>query len=129
MLLRLYFVKFWAALSSKDLICSKRQWKHQNNLWNRFKVKNKHQKDDIDVVLVCLLLTLNIVHSLFWCVQCSFKQVNAGWVVILKNRGKKRSWKVIKTLYKKLIVFHQTSYGSVHENLWKVTVFSYTKTS
>ena len=31
-----------------------------------FKVKQRHQNDANDVVLVSLLLTLNIFHTLFW---------------------------------------------------------------
>ena len=37
----------------------------------------KHQKDAIDVSLVCLLLTLNRFHKLFWCFCCYIEQVNA----------------------------------------------------
>ena len=37
----------------------------------------KHQKDAINVRLVCLLLTLNRFHKLFWCFCCCIEQVNA----------------------------------------------------
>ena len=50
------------------------QWKHQNNMWNLFKINNK---DVSELLLVSLLLTWNIHCS---CVSIvKFKQVNTGW--------------------------------------------------
>ena len=53
-----------------------------NNAWNIFKV------DDVnDFVLMCLLLNLKILDTLFWCSIVDFEQVNAHlvWAEILKQ--------------------------------------------
>ena len=47
-------------------------------MWNMFKVKNKHQSNIIDVVLLCLLLTLNILRS-FSNVFVVFEQLKYSW--------------------------------------------------
>lgn len=47
-------------------------------MWNMFRVKNKHQSNIIDVVLLCLLLTLNILRS-FSNVFVVFEQVKDSW--------------------------------------------------
>ena len=47
---------------SWHLLFQSQQWKHQNNVWNLCKINNK---DVNDVVLVSLLLTLNMFHTLF----------------------------------------------------------------
>ena len=52
---------------SRHLLVQKQQWKHQNNVWNLFKVNNK---DTRRLVLVSLLLSLNRIHTLFWCYHC-----------------------------------------------------------
>ena len=41
-------------------IFQSQQWKHQNNVWNVFKV----------TTAVSLMLTLNRFHTLFWCFHC-----------------------------------------------------------
>ena len=53
------------------------QWKHQSNVWNLFKVDNKDTNYDNDVVLLSLLLTLNIFHTLL-SMLTSCKQRQAG---------------------------------------------------
>ena len=52
--------------------------KHQNKVWNLFKVNH-------DVVLVSLLLTLNKFHPLFWCFYCWLKttKCQVGWWVTI----------------------------------------------
>ena len=41
-------------------IFQSQQWKHQNNVWNVFKV----------TTIISLMLTLNRFHTLFWCFHC-----------------------------------------------------------
>ena len=41
-------------------IFQNQQWKHQNNVWNVFKV----------TTAISLMLTLNRFHTLFWCFHC-----------------------------------------------------------
>ena len=53
------------------LLVQSQQWKDQNNVLNLFIVnKKRHQNDANDIVLVYLLLTLNIFHTLFCCSHC-----------------------------------------------------------
>ena len=47
-----------------------------------FKVnKKKQQRNDFDVVLVFLLLTLNIFHNFSYVSTVHFEQVNVSWVI------------------------------------------------
>ena len=58
-----------------------------------FKVNNKDTRTTPGVVLVSLLLTLNIFHTLFFSVSIvNFEHLNADWDALLlkiKNEGKK----------------------------------------
>ena len=58
-------------LSNWHLFVQNQQWKQQNNVWSPFKVNNRHTRT-ILVVLVSLLVTLNIFHTLFCCFYCWF---------------------------------------------------------
>ena len=49
-----------------------------------FKVNNKDTRTTPGVVLVSLLLTLNIFHTLFSVSIVDFEQVNADWDDVLK---------------------------------------------
>ena len=44
----------------------------------------RHQNDATRVVLVSLLLTLNIFHTLYCASIVNFEKVNAGWVASIK---------------------------------------------
>ena len=48
-----------------------------------FKVNNKDTRTTPGVVLVSLLLTLNIFHTLFSAFIVNFEQVIAGWVYLM----------------------------------------------
>ena len=48
-----------SAKPSSHLLGKSHQWKHQNNVWNMFKVNIKNNKDN-RTTSVSLLLTLNI---------------------------------------------------------------------
>ena len=58
-----------------------------------FKVNNKDTRTTPGVILVSLLLTLNIFHTLFFSVSVvNFEHLNADWDALLlkiKNEGKK----------------------------------------
>ena len=58
-----------------------------------FKVNNKDTRTTPGVILVSLLLTLNIFHTLFFSVSIvNFEHLNADWDALLlkiKNEGKK----------------------------------------
>ena len=49
-----------------------------------FNVNNKN--NDVDVVLMFLLLTLNIFHTFFNVVIVDFEQVNVSWVILQNIR-------------------------------------------
>ena len=69
-----YFRLFMLNIINIMKLVQNHQWKHQNNMWNLFKVNNK---DVSELLLVSLLLTWNIHCS---CVSIvKFKQVNTGW--------------------------------------------------
>ena len=56
---------------SRYLLVQSQQCKHQNSVWNLFKVYNKDTRTTsltlfIDVILMSLLLTLNRFHTLLW---------------------------------------------------------------
>ena len=54
-------------ISGLYLLVQTQHRKYQNSTLNLFKVNNdKHQDDISDVVLMCLLLTLNRVCTFFW---------------------------------------------------------------
>ena len=60
-----------SALPRNHLLVESKQWKHQNNVWNLFKINKKGTRSNtIEVVQVSLLLTLNRYHKLFWCFHC-----------------------------------------------------------
>ena len=61
---------FRPSLPSRYLLVKSQEWKHQDNVWNLFKISNK---DFRDVVLVSLLLTLNGFHTLFWYFHCRLR--------------------------------------------------------
>ena len=61
---------FWISVNmlenSPYLLVQSQQWKHQNDVWNLFKVNDKVNH----VVLVSILLTWNTFHTLSWCFYC-----------------------------------------------------------
>ena len=59
-------------LHSQYSLVQSQQWKHQNNVWNPFKVNNVVN----EVILVSLLLTLNKIYIFFWCSIVDLEQVN-----------------------------------------------------
>ena len=54
---------------SPHLLIQSQQWKHQNKARNIVKVNNKRIKVN-DIVMLSLLLTLNIFHTLLQCFHC-----------------------------------------------------------
>ena len=54
------------------------EWKHQNKVWNLFKIKNKDNKDVNDCALVSFL---DFIHC-YGVSIIGFEQVNAGWVAL-----------------------------------------------
>ena len=49
----------------QHLLVQSHQWKHQNNVWNIFKVDNKETKTNVnDPFLVSLLVSLKLFHTL-----------------------------------------------------------------
>ena len=67
-------------LPQPAITCSKLTIKALNKVRNMFKVNNKDTRTTPGVVLVSLLLTLNIFHTLFTAFIVNFGQVIAGWV-------------------------------------------------
>ena len=56
----------WFQNEQTYLLVQSQQWKHQNNMWNLFKVNNK----DTRTTSLTLLFTLNRFHILHWCFYC-----------------------------------------------------------
>ena len=53
---------------SRHILVQSQLWKHQNNVWNAFKVNNKENRTTSLTPFWCLcLLALNKFHKLFWC--------------------------------------------------------------
>ena len=70
-------------------------------MWNMFKVSNKDTRTTTGVVLVSLLLTLNIFHTLFYCSSVSvvnFKHVNADWGWVLQKLQNWPFWEDLQTI-------------------------------
>ena len=59
-------------LHSQYSLVQSQQWKHQNNVWNPFKINIVVN----EVILVSLLLTLNKIYIFFWCSIVDLEQVN-----------------------------------------------------
>ena len=60
--------------------------KHQNDVRNLSKVKNKDKNDVIYVVLGSFLLTLNRLRALLWCFYCWLWLIQC-WLGILNSGG------------------------------------------
>ena len=60
----LFFANRFILMLRRHLLAHGQQWKHQNNVWNLFKVNNR------DTSTFFFLLTLNRFHTLFWCSHC-----------------------------------------------------------
>ena len=53
-------------ISSQFLLVHSQQWKHQNNMWNLFKVSN----EDTRTSPTTSSITSNIFHTFFYCFYC-----------------------------------------------------------
>ena len=88
------------------LLVQSLQKKHLNDVRNLLKLTNK------DIVLVCLLLTLNKFHILFWCFHC-WLRTSKGRLWLFKNTSQtsqEKTWDELLFLVKFRIraVFHRT---------------------
>ena len=54
-------------IKTQHLLVQSQQRKHQSNVRKMFKVNNKDIRKSVNVVLMSLLLTLNMLHTLFLC--------------------------------------------------------------
>ena len=60
------------------LLVQSQKWKHQNNVWNLFKVNDRHQTDVKDVTMVFLLITLSRFHTFPDVSYVDFELVKTG---------------------------------------------------